>query len=224
VGAPTPQDTTHRKAVVFAGGGMHLHPVVDDDALVVAADSGYDNARSAEIAVDVLVGDMDSISPEGLLHAEQHDVAIARYPADKDETDLELAIDAAVTSGALSIAIYGGEGGRPSHLFGIGLTLANAKWSHVAIAWHIKSATVQVTLPSRPVSVEKRTGAVSLLPVGNVRGVTTTGLQWALNDDDLAAGTTRGLSNRMTHTTATVSVGDGAVLVVAEEPSDENTR
>jgi thiamine pyrophosphokinase len=203
---------------------MRLSPVVDDDAFVVAADSGYDNARAANVAVDLLLGDMDSISPDGLQHAERHDVTVTRYAVDKDETDLELAIDAAVASGALSIAIYGGEGGRPSHLFGVGLTLASARWSHVTISWHIKSARVQVALPTRPISIHTNAGAVSLLPLGIARGVTTTGLQWTLDDDDLAAGTTRGLSNRMTHTIATVSVSDGAVLVIVEEPSDEDTQ
>lgn len=224
MGAPPPQNTTHRKAVVFAGGAMRLSPVVDNDAFVVAADSGYDNARAANVTVDVLLGDMDSISPDGLQHAERRDVTVTRYPVDKDETDLELAIDAAVASGALSIAIYGGEGGRPSHLFGVGLALANARWSHVTISWHIKSAHVQVALPTRPVSIYTNAGVVSLLPLGIAQGVTTTGLQWTLDDDDLAAGTTRGLSNRMTHEIATVSVSDGAVLVIAEEPSDEDAH
>lgn len=201
---------------------MQVDPAVGEDALVVAADSGYDNARSADVSVDVLVGDLDSISPEGLRHAKQHDVDTTRYAVDKDETDLELAIDAAVARGALSVDIYGGEGGRPSHFFGVGLALAHMKWSHVAIAWHIRSAIVQVALPSRSAVIHANNSVVSLLPLGNARGVTTTGLQWTLHHDGLVGGTTRGLSNRTTQEAATVSVSDGAVLVIAEDAGDEN--
>jgi thiamine pyrophosphokinase len=217
VDTTTPHHSTRQEAVVFAGADMRRRTVIDEEAFVVAADSGYDNALAAGVPVDILIGDMDSVSSEALDHAERNDVDIQRYPADKDETDLELAIDVAVARGATSITILGGEGGQLGHLFGIGLILTNDRWSHVKVVWHVECGELQAAIPSRPVTIDPRYAIVSLLSIGDARGVTTSGLQWSLTNADLATGSTRGLSNRTTHPHATVSVTDGAVLVIMED-------
>ena len=70
--------------------------------------------------------------------------------------------------------------------------------------------------PGRPAEVEGEAGdLVSLIPVGGpVQGITTSGLRWPLTDGGLAPGSTRGISNEMTETEATVAVEDGSLLVV----------
>jgi thiamine pyrophosphokinase len=56
---------------------------------------------------------------------------------------------------------------------------------------------------------------VSLLPVGaDAVGVTTAGLRYALHDEVLSVGTTRGLSNVRTAPSATVTLRSGWILVV----------
>jgi thiamine pyrophosphokinase len=49
---------------------------------------------------------------------------------------------------------------------------------------------------------------------GAARGVTTTGLLWKLEGDDLAPGSSLGISNRFVEHVATVTVDEGVVLVV----------
>ncbi|MDH3307608.1 MAG: hypothetical protein OEO77_08850, partial [Acidimicrobiia bacterium] len=56
-------------AIVLAGGeAMHLDVIEDlpDDAFVIAADSGLDQARRLGIAVDLIIGDLDSVSTRAL--------------------------------------------------------------------------------------------------------------------------------------------------------------
>jgi thiamine pyrophosphokinase len=204
-------------ATVFAGGSITTSAVVPS-SIVIAADSGYDNARSLDVAVDVLVGDMDSISVEALASAVALGVTIERYPIDKDATDLEIAIDTAIARGATRITVYGGEGGSFSHLLGNALGLTANRWTDVHIVWKLGNATVYRSLPSSPVSIHTTVGSlVTVLPIGDTAGVTSAGLRWALTDSDLTRGTSRGLSNVALDQAVSISVDSGALLIIVEE-------
>ncbi len=65
------------------------------DALVIAADSGYDHAVAAGLHPDVLVGDLDSISRRPGRARGAAGLTIDAHPADKEATDTELALDRA---------------------------------------------------------------------------------------------------------------------------------
>jgi thiamine pyrophosphokinase len=209
-------DTT--AATVFAGGTISATVTVDPSSLVIAADSGYDIARSRGVAVDVLVGDMDSISAEGLAEAEELGITIERFPASKDATDLEIAIDAGLRLGATHVTIYAGEGGSLGHLLGIALGLTGKRWEEAHVIWKIGGATVYRALPSCPITIHSPIGSiVTVLPIGNTTGVTTAGLQWALADYDLERGTSRGLSNVAVEPVVSVSLDTGALLIIVEE-------
>jgi thiamine pyrophosphokinase len=210
--------TDTMQAAVFAGGMIGEIVSIDPSALVVAADSGYDNARLRGVAVDVLVGDMDSISTDGLAEAEELDITIQRFPTDKDATDLEIAIDAAISLGATHVTVYAGEGGNYGHLLGIALGLTEERWENTHLVWKTDRSTVYRSLPSSPLALTIPTGStVTVLPVGDATGVTTSGLQWPLVGSDLPRGTTRGLSNVSMDTAVSVSVETGALLIIVEE-------
>lgn len=207
------------RAIVLAGGALHTTPDGSGDALVIAADSGYDHARRLALHVDLLVGDMDSISADGLDHAMAAGVTIDRHPPDKDFTDLEIAIGAAVRMGAEVIDIHGGEDGRIAHLLGVALGLTATASLGATIVWHTRTGTIRAVTHRNPALIEGEPGAlVSVIPVGDVSGVATTGLRWALNHDALTAGSTRGISNELTDASATVTVANGTLLVVEEGP------
>jgi thiamine pyrophosphokinase len=205
------------QAAVFAGGAISSDVTIEPAELVVAADSGYDNARSRGVVVDVLVGDMDSISPEGLADAEELGVAIERYPIDKDASDLEIAIDTAIGLGATHVTVYAGEGGSFGHLLGVALGLTEQRWEDTHLMWRTGSSTTYRALPLSPFSANLPIRSrVTVLPVGDAAGVTTSGLQWALQDAHLPRGTTRGLSNVAVGPTVSVSVNTGALLIIVE--------
>jgi thiamine pyrophosphokinase len=212
---PKPQRT-----IIFAGGEIHTCPSPDIDAFVIAADSGYDHAIALGHTVDLLIGDLDSISSDGLAHAEASGVRIESHPPSKDATDLELALEAAATSGASSIAVYGGEGGRFDHLLGVAIGMTDRKWIHLDITWHTAAATVVPLLDGGHVHLEDAVGTVvSLIVISDSQGITTQGLKWQLTGEDLSRGTSRGVSNEVTERPATVSLDTGALLVVMETTS-----
>src|SRR5689334_754444 len=87
--------------------------------LLIAADGGALPLLRAGMTPHMAIGDMDSIDAAGLAELEARGVAIRRFPREKDETDLELALLYAAQAGATAIDVLGALGGRWDH------TLAN---------------------------------------------------------------------------------------------------
>lgn len=231
--APSLSDRDHRTATVLVvlGGA---DPVDEDrlrgsagkQTLVIAADSGLDVALTAGLTVHHVVGDMDSVDPEALAAAVSAGAEVHRHPADKDATDGELAVDLAVGKlgeaeavpggGRGRLLVVGGGGGRLDHLLGDLLGLASDRLARFWVTAHFGSATVSVVRPGQQRAIIGCSGeVVSLLaPLGPARGVTTSGLRWALTDGDLAPGSTRGISNALEQATATVELRQGVLLAV----------
>lgn len=202
-----------RVAVVFAGGDpppAEASRWVPAGAFVVAADSGLDHAHRLGFKADLLVGDLDSVS---LNAADQHDGEVAKYSEDKNYTDLELAMEAA-TPIADVVIVVGGHGGRLDHLLANAELLADHRWLAARVLWVAGEDLAYVVRLHQ--SLYGRSGdLVSLIPLGgHAIGVTTEGLQWSLENATLAAGSTRGVSNRLLDTTAHISVRQGALLAV----------
>lgn len=203
--------------VIVAGGGLGTTISAPPGAFVIAADSGYDHAVEAGIAVHLLIGDLDSISPTGRAHAEAHGVAVSEHDLDKDATDLELAIDAALARRARRIDIFGGEGGTIGHLLTGVLSITGERLEPVDVQWHVASGTLLVVRPGRAAELIGTPGdTVSVVPVGSVTGVRTEGLRWRLDGEDLPAGSTRGVSNQLIGDRATVHIEHGVALIALE--------
>jgi thiamine pyrophosphokinase len=199
----------------------------DDVGLVVAADGGALGARRLDLAIDLVVGDMDSLDETALADLRALGVEVETVPAAKDESDTELALIAAATRGATSITVVGAFGGpRLDHeLANIGL-LALARLDACAVELLDERARVSAIhapdAAGRPVT--RRLGGrpgdlVSLIvPAGVAEGVSADGLRYPLLDEPLVAGPARGLSNVRLAAEATVTVRRGLLLVV-ESPA-----
>jgi thiamine pyrophosphokinase len=198
-----------------------------DVGLVIAADGGARHASGLGLAIDLWVGDGDSLDAEGMAALVASGVPMQHASSDKDESDTELAVRAAIQRGAGGLIIVGGLGGaRIDHaLANIGLlAMPEIAGMHAALLDHRSRITlvrapgeggarVRHQLPGRAGDI------VSLLPLGaGVTGVTTRGLAYPLADEPLPAGPARGLSNVRTTTDAEVTVSSGLLLVV-ESPA-----
>ena len=196
-------------------------PGWDADAdLVVAADGGATKARAAGLAPDLVVGDGDSLGPDGVAAIRAAGIPVELAAIEKDESDLELAVAAAVVRRATRLTILGALGGaRFDH------ALANA-WllAHPALAGRVAvllddatrvrlldatAAPAEVRLAGKPGDL------VSLFPFGvDAVGVTTTGLAYPLRDEPLRSGPARGLSNVRSGPDARVALRAGRLLIV----------
>lgn len=218
--APASSSPTGRVAVVVGGGGppaAHLDDLGDlgVDPLVIAADSGLAGAGALGLHVDRVVGDMDSVDATLLQAAAEDGTRVDRHPEAKDATDLDLAVDVALEAGPSRLVVVTGQGDRFDHALAVALSISapgrSALWVEAWIGrTHLWVVRDEVALAGVPGEL------LSLLPAhGPATGVTTSGLLYPLDDEDLAAGTSRGVSNEWAAEVATVRVRSGVLLAVA---------
>lgn len=204
-----------RTILVLAGGdpANPRWPLPDAD-MVIAADSGLEQADLLGLSVDLVVGDFDSVSPDALAAAAEAGARIERHPVDKDATDLELALAAAQREGAGLVVVVGGAGGRIDHLLANALLLASPAWADVDIEWLIGNARI-VALREEAQFTGQPGDLLTLLAVGGpASGITTEGLEFSMKDDVLLASSTRGVSNMLSAPTATVTLRSGVLLAI----------
>lgn len=199
----------------------------DGCSLVVAADGGALKAARARLRPDVVVGDGDLLGPAGIAQLVATGIPFERAAVAKDESDLELAVAAAVARGASRVTMLGALGGpRFDH------ALANA-WllAHPLLGGRVATLLDDRTRirlvdasagPAAAVLAGRPGDLVSLFPFGSdAEGVTTVGMDFPLRDESLRFGPARGLSNVRTTTEARVSLRSGRLLVVETHPEKE---
>lgn len=203
--------------VLAAGTGAPAPVELPPLEAVIAADGGAELAASLGVTIDVVVGDLDSITAATLGRVPR----VERHPAEKDATDLELALAAALRLEPERILVLGGIEGRLDHLVGELLLLAADAYDGVQVDAQLGSAAVHVIRRHRTL-VGSPGELVSLFALhGPAHGVATEGLRYPLRGETLEPGSTRGVSNEFEAAEAQVSVERG--VVVAVRPSGNVT-
>lgn len=184
-------------------------------ATVIAADGGFRLAEDLSLKVDILIGDLDSVSEEDIFNLTDQGVSVHEFPEAKDETDLELALTHAANLGAGAIVIIGALGGRLDMSLANVLLLALPKLAGVHVElWADHQTAWLIRPPGGEISGEPG-DTVSLIPLLNdATDISTTNLAYALKDSSLGAGEVRGVSNILADKTAHVNLGGGTILVV----------
>ena len=192
---------------------------------VVAADGGARAVATAGGVSDVIVGDGDSLGQTGFAEAQaaNPDVEIRRFPTAKDATDAELALRTAVEVDPERIVVVGAFGGaRLDHELANVMLLANPRWRDRDVV--LADQRRDVRLVTDQAEIHGRAGdIVTLLAVdGPARDLRSQGLSYELGSRSLEVGTSLGVSNELTGSTATLEVGSGMLLLVHEHGSAGN--
>lgn len=208
-----------RRVLIVGGGTLDLEQLsrelADGSDLVIAADAGGKHLFDIGHLPQVLIGDFDSLSAALVRKIKDAGVEIITYPAAKDQTDMELAIDLAVGRGASIIRILGGTGGRLDHTLGnIGLLL---KAYQRGVAAYLVDPRQEVTLTGSRIELRGQPGqGVSLIPLTlKASGITTAGLMFPLANADLYFANTLGIHNEFIQDTATISLKEGILLIIS---------
>ena len=207
-----------QRIIIFANGALpdlnKARAILRADDFILCADGGTRHALALGLTPNLVIGDMDSLEKDEWKRLEESDVAIELYPRDKNEIDLELAINRAVELEPKEIVIIAALGGRMDQ------TLAN-----IALLTDVRHSTFDVRLDDGveeiffcrdQAQVRGRSGdIVSLIPWGNpVHGIHTQGLKWSLDNETLYSDKTRGISNEMMDQIANIKITSGNLLII----------
>lgn len=203
--------------VILLGGDLVVTPRLTRQvagARVIAADSGIRHAMALGLTPELWVGDFDS--------AETGDfdafpgVARETFPAAKDKTDGELAVDIALSRGAKRLILVGAFGGpRVDHAF-LHLTLA------IALAERgvdvLLSSGNQEGVPLLPGEASFDLSPETLFSVlgfSGLKALTLQGAHWPLDHVDVPFGSSLTISNRVA-SNLRAHLGSGRALIVAQ--------
>jgi thiamine pyrophosphokinase len=201
---------------------------------VICADGGLAHARRLGLQPDLLVGDLDSVIAQDLAWAQARQIPLRTYSRDKDETDAELAVQAALEQmpgpGATGepvpreIILAGASGDRPDHVLANQLLVSRLAEQTAALGCRFRltdgrsdlytligGQSLSLNLPlytERPLAVS----AVTISPVAI--GLTYAGLAFPLDHAILPLGSTRGLSNRVVASPVHISLTAGIILIL----------
>lgn len=207
-----------QRIIIFANGEL---PDLDKARLllrpadhVICADGGIRHALALNVQPDLVIGDMDSIPKESWQVLKKSGLSLEIFPRDKNETDLELALQRAMQLKPERILILGALGGRLDQTIANIAVLNEAE--HTSLDIRLDDGVEEVFFCRDQVEVHGRSeDIVSLIPwMGPVQGIQTDGLKWPLRGETLYPEKTRGISNEMLSDIASISIRSGLLLIV----------
>jgi thiamine pyrophosphokinase len=228
-----PAEESMNDTVVIVTGAAPLDAravaAIPSHAIVIAADGGLDHARAAGLTPAGLIGDLDSVSAEGVAWAQQH-ATIQRHPIDKDATDTELAVAFAAGMNPARVVMVAGGGDRLDHtLAAIGALGATVLTSVPLVECWWGGQYLQVVHGPARVSIRVGTSSepgtrISLLAMhGPCTGVTLSGTRWQLDRAELGPLVGHGLSNVAIGPDVELAVSTGILTVFIDPPPDSES-
>ena len=207
-----------KRIIIFANGELpdieKARSILRDDDYIICADGGTRHASSLDLMPALIIGDMDSAESSLLQKLGADGVPIERYSRDKNETDLELAINKAVELNPKEIVIVAALGGRLDQTLANIALLTDPRLSNFDI--RLDDGAEEIFFCRDQAEVKGRSGdIVSLIPwSGEVAGIQTANLKWQLSNETLYPEKTRGISNEMTADVASIKLSSGLLLIV----------
>jgi thiamine pyrophosphokinase len=206
------------KCVIIANGDLEYSEkstgIIRNGGLIVCADGGTRHLKALGLLPHIIIGDFDSVLPEDILYFKEKKIKFISHPSRKNETDTELCVSWALLNHATDITLLGATGTRLDH------TLANVfllkKLAGLGISARIIDKHNTIHAVTDKIELKGRPGdLLSLLPITErAAGITIKGLEYPLADATVEMGSSLGISNVFKETTALVSVGEGALMVI----------
>ena len=199
-------------ACYIIGGGSFdgFFDEIGKNDLVLAADRGYQLAKSENIKIDYIIGDFDSSQ-------RPDDINVIALSPIKDYTDTVAAIEFAKEKGFRDIVIYGGLGGRESHTISNIRTIFHYKKQGINIKLKSKAKEIFVVNDNFSYTYDGHDFYVSIFSLNDKTKLTIKGLYYELEDYPMKIDDALGVSNETKKENFEIKVKDGAVVVVFED-------
>ncbi len=185
---------------------------------VIAADGGFDYLTEIGLRADAVLGDFDSVTTSELPSDS------IRFPREKDETDMMLAVRLGLEKGYREFAIYGGLGGRLDHTLANIQILIYLSQNEAVGTLHGRDHSLRVITDSS-VTFGKNFSAnipgniCSVFSLSDISvDVSIQGMKYELESANLTNGIPVGISNEFLGKRAVVSVIKGTLAVMWGNP------
>jgi len=207
---------------ILAGGPEDLLPdlnlYTNKDSIWIGADRGVFHLLKRGIKPSVAFGDFDSVTPQELAIIENKVEKLKQFKPEKDETDMELALNWALEQNPETIRLFGATGGRLDHLLAnlqlLVKPLQDGRSTEVVLI--DRSNTVFCKGPGsyqiNRIASEKYISFVPLTPA--VSGLTLKGFKYPLEHRHISLGSTLCISNELINDSGTFSFSEGILIVI----------
>lgn len=192
--------------------------------LWIGADRGALFLTEQNLSIEFSVGDFDSVTIDELEQIKQNSKFMNKVPAEKDETDIEIALKKAIEYRPKQIFMFGVTAGRKDH------ELINIQMLYRAMKLGINGKIIDkdniielVTPGTYTVTKDKDFPYVSFIPFSEtVEGLSLDGFYYPLSDETLSWGSTKCISNELSLESGTFSHRRGILLVIKSRDSIKN--
>jgi thiamine pyrophosphokinase len=210
---------------IMAGGPEALLPnlneYIGENVIWAGVDRGVYTLLKANIKPDIAFGDFDSVTVEEFTEIETKVDKLKLYKPEKDESDLELALNWAVEQNPETIRIFGATGGRIDHLLANVQLLVNPLLQGKSILiLLIDRQNIIYIKGSGSYKIEKMSDKkyISFVPVSfNIKDLTLQGFKYPLNNRHISIGSTLCISNELISDYGTFSFSEGILLVIRSD-------
>ncbi|USK51600.1 thiamine diphosphokinase [Bacillus sp. CMF12] len=207
---------------ILAGGPEDLLPELSSFSVVadiwVGVDRGVLTLIQNGIQPTMAFGDFDSVSNEELLIIEEKVKELNRFKPEKDETDMELALNWALGQNPEKIRLFGATGGRLDHLFANIQLLIKPVLAKNLVSVEIidKKNKIYIKGPGEYIIKQNpKFKYISFVPITmEIKGLTLRNFKYPLTDRTVPAGSTLCISNELIDDCGTFSFTEGILMVV----------
>lgn len=207
---------------ILAGGPEELLPNLtlydNEETIWLGVDRGVYTLISKGIHPTYAFGDFDSVTKIELQKIEEVVSSIAKFKPEKDETDLELALNWALNEQPKNIRIFGATGGRLDHLFANVYLLLKPMLKNKQIEIEIIDCKNIIYLKNPGTyTIEKNLEKkyISFVPlVSVIEHLTLEGFKYPLKNRHIPIGSTLCISNELIQKQGTFSFSNGILLVI----------
>lgn len=205
-----------KKRIAIVGSGtlseQFLKAIRKND-FIIGVDRGAAWLLDHGITPQVAIGDFDSVTKKELAQIKKSIQTVKLYPADKDFTDMELAVQYALKEKPGEVVIYGGSGTRADHTLGTFHLLEH--FLNAGIAGRLIDEHNEVRLVAGMQKMQKGSFQyISVLPFSESATISLTGFLYEVSRLPLKRGQTRGISNEFAKSKGIIDVHEGIVWVI----------
>lgn len=184
---------------------------------VVAVDRGADTLYALGMTPHEIVGDLDSASPAAIAaYRNNPAVHMEIHKAEKDETDTELALMAAVRNGCGQADMLGALGGRMDHaIANIHLLYEYFKQGLKVCIYDERNKLYLLNQAARFDRSKLYGTYISFLPLTEeIKGLTLIGFKYPLKNREILLGTSLCISNELAEDEGLMELQSGVLICV----------